>query len=83
MNDVTPTRIRVEVDVHTPAERVLADWLRSWRRRGVGQDGKPTHVHQGASIVRRFHAPPAAVAELELRLAGVASATLTREPDER
>ena len=75
-------RIRVEVEVGTPAEGVLADWLRNWRRRGVRQDGKPTYPDQGASIVRWFHAPQAAVGDLELRLAGDRSAVVTRAPEE-
>lgn len=75
-----PTRIRVEVDVQTPAEQVLADWLRAWRRRGVRADGKPTYLHQGASAVRIFNGPQGAVADLERRLFGVPSAVVTRAP---
>ena len=78
-----PTRIRVEVDAQTPAEQVLADWLRAWRRRGVRADGKPTYPLQGASVVRFFHAPPEAVADLERRLVGVPSGVVTRAPDQR
>jgi hypothetical protein len=72
-------RIRVEVEAGAAAEGAIADWLRSWRRRGVRQDGKPAYPDQGASIVRWFHAPQAAVGDLELRLAGDRSAVVTRE----
>lgn len=75
------TRVRIEVETGTPAERELADWLRRWRRRGVRRDGKPSYPHQGASIVLVFHAPDEAVADLERRLANFASAVVTRVPD--
>ena len=73
----THATIRVEVDADTPAQRMLADWLRSWRRRGVRAGGKTTYSNQGASIVSQFHAPPAAVTDLQSRFAGVGSATVT------
>ena len=76
-------RIRIEVDPASSGERVVADWLRSWRRHGVGPDSKQLYPNQGASITRYFHAPPEAVTDLELRLASVASyATFTREPSD-
>jgi hypothetical protein len=71
-------RIRVAVDTDSPAEAVVAAWLRSWRRRGVRADGKPDYPHQGAAKATIFHAPPEAVADLEQRLAATPSAALTR-----
>lgn len=75
-------RIRVEVDADSPAERVVAEWLRAWRRRDVRQSGKTLYPHQGASKVFVFTAPREAVEDLEMRLVGDRDATLVREPAE-
>ncbi len=72
------THVRVEVEVGSAGERVLADWLRAWRRRGVRPQGKPTYPLQGAVTATSFHAPADAIADLELRLAGDRSAVIVR-----
>lgn len=73
-------RIRVECDIDSPGEAVVARWLRGWRRRGVRADGKPDYPHQGASRAAIFHAPAEAVADLGQRLADTPSASVTRLP---
>ncbi|MDC0716672.1 hypothetical protein [Nannocystis bainbridge] len=80
MATVRTTLVRVEVETGTSAERELAEWLRRWRRRGVRRDGKPSYPHQGASMVLVFHAPEAAIADLERGFAGSSSAVVTRVP---
>ena len=75
------TRIRVEVDAGSAAEAALAEWLRSWRRRGVRRDGKTLYPNQGAAKATCFHAPEAAIADLLLRLVSAPSGSVTRLPD--
>lgn len=71
MKQVLP--IEVEVDADSAGERVLAEWLRAWRRRDVRTIGKVLYRAQGAFIVRRFHAPAPAVADLRARMLGFGS----------
>lgn len=63
-------RIRVEVDAGSPAERMVAEWLRAWRRRGAQRSGKTLYPHQGALKAFEFRAPREAVEDLERRLDG-------------
>jgi hypothetical protein len=62
--------IEVEVEAGGAGERVLSEWLRAWRRRGVRAVGKALYRHQGAFVVRRFHASAPALADLRLRMQG-------------
>ena len=77
-----PIRIRVEVSADSPGEHVVAEWLRTWRRRGVRRRGKILYPHQGAFIVLDFGAPREAVEDLERRLTGARSATVVRDPSD-
>ena len=61
-------RFEIEIDDGVPAERVLADWLRDWRRRGARRHGKTLYVHQGASKKTTFDAPSEALVDLQRRL---------------
>jgi hypothetical protein len=75
----TTARIRVEVESGSSAERVLDEWMRTWRRRGARRSGKILHPYQGATKAMTFDAPPEAIGDLERRLHGSLSGKVTRE----
>lgn len=60
----------VEVDLDSEASRVLATWLRAWRRREVRHEAL-VHLHQGAVQRHEFIGPERAFDDLKARLIGM------------
>jgi len=70
--------IEVEFDVDSAAERAVADWLRTWRRREVRSNGKARYPYQEVVKLLYFQAPAEAVADLEARLRGYPASAVRR-----
>ena len=72
--------IRLDVDTDSPAEEIVATWLRRWRRHDVRRHGKIEYLLQGATKRMHFRAPRAACNDLVASLAGSTDATIAIDP---